>query len=199
MQYRSDLIPDPDLLDSFDGTFSVKKFVIDLLETILLTLLMFGLINAVSSRIRVESVSMQDTLQPGDFVFVNKLAYLLGDVNRGDVIVFEPPFPSPEPFIKRVIGIEGDEIVVKDGEVYINGHKVIEPYIKSNTTHSGKWKIPQGYVFVMGDNRRNSNDSRGWGLLPIDNIQGKALFVYWPPLQWGALTERVVAADGNIP
>jgi signal peptidase I len=172
-----------------------KWFIKDIFQTLLLSALVFLGVNAITARIRVESVSMQDTLLAGDFVIVNKLAYLFDEPKRGDVVVFTPPFEASEPYIKRIIGLPGDEIVIHGGKVSVNGEIFQEPYVHSPLGTSGNWSVPQGTLFVMGDNRDNSSDSRAWGTVPIENVIGEAIFVYWPPDQWGALTRSAIAAE----
>lgn len=171
------------------------QFIIDLLEVILVSGLLFLGINAVSARVRVESISMQPTLNPGDFVAVSKLSYQLSQIHRGDIIVFRyPPAPDQEPYIKRVIGLPGENIRIEDGQVYVNGELVKENYIKEKTMQGGEWQIPVDAVFVMGDNRNNSSDSRVWGMVPLGNIIGKGVYVYWPPIKWGQLNSRYATA-----
>lgn len=171
------------------------QFLIDLLEVILVSGLLFLGINAVSARVRVESISMQPTLNPGDFVAVNKLSYQLSTIHRGDIIVFRfPPAPDQEPYIKRVIGLPGEKIRIDNGKVFVNGALVRENYITEKTMQGGNWQIPEDAVFVMGDNRNNSSDSRVWGMVPLKNIIGKGVFVYWPPNKWSQLDYRYVTA-----
>lgn len=169
--------------------------MVDLLQTVLLALLLFVGIQAVSARIRVESISMQPTLYEGDFVIVNKLAYQLGQPERGDVIVFRfPPDPSRIPYIKRVIGLPGDRVQVSRGKVSINGAPTTEAYIKAPPSYNGEWTVPEGQLFVLGDNRNNSSDSHLWGMVPLGNVIGKAEVVYWPPSQWQMLHQSTAAA-----
>ena len=196
--FRTEMIPDPMPLPVGEG--NLRGMLIDVLQTLLISLVLFFAINFVSARIRVESVSMRETLHPGDFVFVNRVAYDVegfktGDVGRGDVVVFDPPFESEEPYVKRVIGLPGETITIENGKVYVNAILVQEPYIQADFFSSGTWEVPANEIFVMGDNRNNSSDSRSWGTVPIENIIGKALFVYWPVEQWGALTSTAAAAS----
>jgi signal peptidase I len=168
---------------------------VDLLETIVLSLILFAGINLVSARIRVESISMQPTLFEGNFVVVNKLAYRTGDPGRGDIIVFYyPPDPKQEPYIKRVIGLPGDRIHIEEGKVFVNDALLEEPYVHVPTNRGGDWSVPAGALFVMGDNRNNSSDSRAWGMVPLNNVIGKAMVVYWPPQQWTLLSFPYAAA-----
>ena len=145
----------------------------------------------------IPSASMEPTLEKGDRVLVNKLSYDLHDVNRGDVVVFELPPDEVGPdgikdLIKRVVGLPGDIIETRDGVVYVNDRRLEEPYLADGTVTgdptSGnnpgivRQTIPDGMVFVMGDNRSNSHDSRysDRGPIPIDSIVGRAFVIVWP-------------------
>jgi signal peptidase I len=176
------------------------RLLLDISETILLAALLFLGINAITARIRVESVSMQPTLYAGDFVLVNKLAYKMGEPDRGEVIVFLfPPDPQSEPYIKRIIGLPGDEVVIRDGSVFINGQAIIEPYIKAPPDYTLTEVIPENSLFVLGDNRNNSSDSHNWGMVPVENVIGRAEMVYWPPSEWRLLNSEVAVASGPRP
>lgn len=165
-----------------------KRLTRDLIETVILALILFLVINTVTARIRVESVSMQPNLYEGDFVLVNRVAYRFGEPERGDIVVFRfPPNPEETPYIKRVIGLPGDTVRVSEGMVYINNTVLVEPYIRADTGQSGTWTVTEKAIFVMGDNRGSSSDSRNWGLVPYENIIGKALFVYLPFSHWAWL------------
>jgi signal peptidase I len=198
--FHSEILPDRES-NSWRKRGGWRRTLLDFLETILLSLALFLSINLVSARIRVESISMQPTLYEGNFVIVNKLAYRLGEASRGDVIVFYyPPNPDQEPYIKRVIGLPGDRLRIETGEVYVNGNRLSEPYIPVATHQGGEWEVPEGSLFVMGDNRNNSSDSRAWGMVPLENVIGKASLVYWPPEKWGLLSfPSAVAAPEQGP
>lgn len=155
-------------------------FIIDTAETILLALVLFLAINAVTARVRVENVSMLPTLVPGEFLFVNRVAYKLGDPKIGDIVIFHAPDVDDTDYIKRLIGRPGDTVRVEDGIVYVNDQPLYEPYIAQPPNYSGTWIVPEGMVFVLGDNRNNSSDSHLWGFIPEGDIVGKALFIYWP-------------------
>ncbi len=174
-----------------------RRAILDTLETIFLALILFLAINAVSERIRVESISMQPTLFPGDFVIVNKLAYRFNNnPGRGDVIVFRyPPDPDSTPYIKRVIGLPGDQIHIADGNVFVNGQQLIEPYLTLTTRQGGDWSVPAKQLFVLGDNRNNSRDSRAWGFVPFENIIGRAELIYLPPQHWALLHVNIAVAS----
>ncbi|OIO87851.1 MAG: signal peptidase I [Anaerolineae bacterium CG2_30_58_95] len=166
------------------ATTSWKSFFFDILETLLLSALLFLVINTLTARVRVDGFSMLPTLQNNELALVNRLAYRFGKPERGDIIVFHFPVNPKEDLIKRVIGLPGEEVVVSDGKVYVNGAALEEPYIASSPAYTTKWSVPEGYLFVLGDNRNDSADSHTWGLLPLDNVVGKAVLVYWPITDW---------------
>jgi signal peptidase I len=157
------------------------SFAWEILQTLLMAVLLYFLIDFVVGRVRVENISMQPTLHEGQFILVNKLAYRLGDFQRGDVIIFHYPKQPDEDYIKRVIGLPGDIVKVENGQVVVNGQVLDEPYIAAPPTYSSTGTVPEGQVFVLGDNRNRSSDSHSWGFVPINLVVGKALVVYWPP------------------
>jgi len=169
---------------------SIKNFFVDLFETIILAVVLFFAINAVSARVRVDGFSMVPTLQDGEYVLVNRLAYRTSLPDRGDIIVFVSPQTSDLDLIKRVIGLPGDHIRIMNGEVQVNGQVLDEDYIAAAPIYSGEWNVPEDNLFVLGDNRNDSSDSHAWGLLPIDNVIGKAILIYWPIPEW-TLIEHV--------
>ncbi|MEM9033921.1 MAG: signal peptidase I [Actinomycetota bacterium] len=141
----------------------------------------------------IPSSSMEPTLMVGDRVLVNKLAYEFGDVERGDVIVFHKPDTLPtsdiDEFIKRVIGLPGDVIEARDGIVFVNGAPLEEAYLPEGTFTAGlsETVVPADSVFVLGDNRGNSTDSRVFGAITIDSIVGQAFVRVWPLNSIGGL------------
>jgi signal peptidase I len=175
------------------------RFLIDLLETLVLSVLLFVGINAVSARIRVDGYSMEPTLHSGEFVIVNKLAYKLGDVQRGDVIVFRYPRDPEQEYIKRIIGLPGDEVRIGNGRLYVNDQLIDEPYIAAAPNYNSTWKVPEDSLFVLGDNRNRSSDSHNWGPVPFEHVIGKALLVYWPPDQWGLVQHTTTAGAITYP
>ena len=170
------------------------RFLLDLLETVALSVVLFLAINAVSARIRVDGYSMEPTLHDGEYVIVNKLAYRLGALERGDVIVFYFPRDPEQEYIKRIIGLPGDQVVVADGKVIVNGQTLDEPYIAAAPKYRSEWTVPEDTLFVLGDNRNNSSDSHSWGPVPVSYVVGKALLVYWPPKTWGVIEHIPVAS-----
>ena len=171
-----------------DKRAGVLGFLIDTFETLLLALLLFLVINGVSSRVRVENISMKPTLQPGNLLLVNKLAYKWGEPKHGDVIVFHYQGSKNDDYIKRLIGLPGDVVTVKNRIVYVNDVGLTEPYIADLPAYEGSWTVPENSVFVLGDNRNNSSDSHQWGFVDMKDIVGKALFIYWPLDQIRSLT-----------
>jgi len=159
---------------------NARGFWRDLFETILMAVVLFLILNTVTSRVRVYNVSMQPTLKEGNLLVVNKLAYKLGEPNRGDIIVFHYQGTMNEDYIKRVIGLPGDTVEVGGGVVRINGQVITEPYIAELPNYAGTWVVPEGELFVLGDNRNHSSDSHEWGFVQLDWVVGKALVIYWP-------------------
>jgi signal peptidase I len=157
-------------------------------QTLILALVFYFLIDSFFPRVRVENISMKPTLQPGELLLVNKLAYRFGEPDHGDVVIFHYPGNPQEDYIKRVIGIPGDEILIQDGKVMVNGTELDEPYISAPPAYRGAWKVPEEEIFVLGDNRNQSSDSHSWGFVPFENLVGKALVVYWPVDQIKTLT-----------
>lgn len=138
----------------------------------------------------IPSPSMELTLVEGDRVLVNRLSYHFRSPERGDVIVFHPPLPEDsEPYIKRVVAIANDTVSVHDGQLWLNRVAQEEPFIKEHPILGdfAEVTIPAGRVWVMGDNRNNSGDSRKFGVVSVDRIIGVAFAIYWPPSHWGGL------------
>lgn len=169
------------------------RFIVDILETLILSVILFAVINAVSARIRVDGSSMEPTLRSGEFVIVNKLAYVLGKPNIGDVVVFHFPRDPEQEYIKRVIGLPEDRVEVTGGRVYVNGQLLSEDYIAAAPAYEVVEDVPDNAIFVLGDNRNNSSDSHNWGPVPVEYVVGKAVFVYWPPAQWGFIDRQSTA------
>jgi signal peptidase I len=175
----------------------------EIVETLVLTLLIFFVIqNFVAQPYKVQQKSMQRTLEAEQYVLVDKLTPRFDPYNRGDIVVFEPPeewVDSGTPFIKRVIGEPGDVVEIRDdGLVYVNDQALDETYLYSDevggppdpTTsppEESKWTVPDDEVFLMGDHRANSADSRTFGPVPLDRIIGRAWLRYWPIDTFGIL------------
>jgi len=173
-----------------------KRFILDMFETVGLAVILFLTINTLSARVRVDGFSMLPTLQDGEFVLVNKLAYRFGTPARGDIIVFGSTTVANLDLVKRVIGLPGDKVEVRNGKLILNGQALNEAYINAAPNYSGVWKVPDGYLFVLGDNRNDSSDSHQWGYLPQQNIIGKALLIYWPPPNWAMIDHTKIVLAG---
>lgn len=172
---------------------SFKQFVTDLLETIVLAAVLFFAINTISARVRVDGSSMLPTLKNGEYVLVNRLAYKMNSLpDYGDIIVFSSPV-SDQDLIKRVIGLPGDNVKISGGQVQVNGQVLVEPYIAAAPIYNGEWTVPPNSLFVLGDNRNDSSDSHAWGLLPVENVIGKAILIYWPPPDWNLIEHLDIA------
>jgi signal peptidase I len=155
----------------------------EIIETALLTAIIFLTVNALIGRFRIESVSMQPNLWEGEYVIVDKVSYSLNGPQRGDIIVFEKA--NQPDLIKRVIGLPGDTVEVHDAQVFVNGTALAEPYIAHPPDYTfGPVQVEADRFFVLGDNRSNSSDSHKWGTVPREDIVGRALIIYWPPPKW---------------
>ena len=171
---------------SLSRSFGIRSWLQDTLETLLLAAILFFVINTLTGRYQVHGQSMEPSLHDGQYLIASKVTYWLHEPERGDVVVLDPPSRSSEvPYIKRVIGLPGDLVEVKDHRVWVNGIALNEPYINEPPNYPGNWVVGEAEYFVLGDNRNNSSDSHSWGLLPADNVLGKAFFSYWPPEYWG--------------
>ena len=157
-----------------------RGFWRDLIETVLMAVVLFLLLNAVTSRVRVYNISMQPTLYEGNLLVVNKFAYKLGTPKRGDIVIFHYQGTPTEDYIKRVIGLPGDTVNISNGVVQVNGQTLTEPYIAALPKYTGTWMVPEGELVVLGDNRNLSSDSHEWGFVKQEWIVGKAVLVYWP-------------------
>ncbi len=175
---------------------SLKAVIFEYTKVIMIALAISLFVRAYVAEARfIPSESMLPTIKIGDRLIIDKISIEikgLGDIQRGDIVVFNPPAAARSkdgiPFIKRVIGLPGETVSIKKGTVYINGDPLDEPYILEKPVADLKpYQIPGNMVFVMGDNRNNSDDSRYWGPLPAQNIIGKAEFRYYPFNNMGIL------------
>lgn len=172
----------------------MKQEIMEWVKTILISLLIALVITTFIKPTIVKNHSMQHTLEENDFLMINRLLYRQGEPHEGDIIVFKSPLMTAtgqeKLLIKRIIGLPGDEIIIQDGRVYINGDLLEEPYLEdSYTLGDVNMVIPQGQMFVMGDNRNNSLDSRDQmlGLVDEEDIVGKAFLRLYPFNRFGWL------------
>jgi signal peptidase I len=175
--------------------------LIEAVETVVLTAIIFFVLQTfVAQPFQVEQVSMRDTIEPSQYVLVDKLTPRISGYHRGDIVVFNPPVDpeglgSGKPYIKRIVGTGGDKIQIKGGNVYVNGVQLVEPYLyaedgtaQPTTPHGDStWTIPDGDLFVMGDHRQQSQDSRDFGPIAVSSVLGRAWLRYWPANAFGVL------------
>jgi signal peptidase I len=170
--------------------------LVEIAETLVLTIIIFWLVQSfVAQPYRVEQHSMETTFLEGHYVLVDKLSPHFDSYSRGDIVVFSPvqrdqctdnslPGPDPTPYIKRVIGEPGDTVALVDGGVIVNGVTIVEPYVHGEVTSpedaGSEWTVPDDRLFVMGDNRVESSDSRSFGPVCIRDVIGRAWLRYWP-------------------
>jgi signal peptidase I len=162
---------------------------LDVLQTLVLALVLAFLIRTfVLESFQVSGYSMMPTLHNNDRVLVDKLLYQIEGPRTGEVIVFRWPVVKSEDWIKRVIGLPGETVKIVAGQVFINGHLYKEPFIKLNYKYNyGPIHVTKGHLFVLGDNRPNSYDSRYFGLLSESRVRGDAFLIWWPPKYMGGL------------
>ena len=190
----------------------MTSLVREVLEAVVMAVLVFIIIQTSVQNFKVEGYSMRPTLLEGQYLLVNKLVYFRLDQerlsrivpfwrvrepeerfaihppHRGEVIVFHFPRDPSRDFVKRVIGVPGDRVSIRNGQVFLNGNRLEEPYITSRGgSDADVVELEEKEYFVLGDNRRGSNDSRNWGPVPEEYILGKVWMVYWPPSMWRIL------------
>jgi signal peptidase I len=186
----------------------------EVVETLVLTVVIFlGIQTFVAQPYKVQQQSMENTLQPEQYVLVDKLTPRWSPYVRGDIIVFDPPPEwSPAngvPFIKRVIGLPGDHVQLKDGAVWVNDTALAEPYVyadhgiqvRTDPQAGGQieWFVPSGDLFVLGDHRDNSEDSRTFGVIEVGKVVGRAWLRYWPVDTFGILPTPAYAVPTAAP
>jgi len=152
----------------------------EIVQTLLMAAVLYFAIDYCIARVRVENISMETTFTEGQLLMVNKLNYKFSEPKRGDVVIFEAPKAPGEDYIKRMIGLPGDHIEVKEGKLFINGNEIVEEWIHEPMIYTGSWDVPENSYFVLGDNRNHSSDSHSWGFVPRENLVGNAFFRYWP-------------------
>lgn len=178
--------------DESSGASAARKWFFEtrywLRDLILSVLLAFIVIVFLYQPVQVEGTSMMPRLENHERIFINKFVYRFRPIDRGDVVVFRYPLDPSKSYIKRVIGLPGDVISIRDGHVYVNGAALSEPYVPRKYVDDQTYppvRVEAHHYFVLGDHRDSSNDSREWGTVPREYIYGKAVFVYWPLGQMG--------------
>jgi signal peptidase I len=179
---------------------SVFKYLREIAEILVLTFAIFFVVQTfVAQPYQIRQDSMESTLEPDQFVLVDKLTPRFDAYKRGDIVVFAPPDSwarAGTPFIKRVIGLGGDVVEIRDGHVVVNGADLAEPYLFQvdgqaqptiDSLGPGSWTVPAGELFLMGDHRAVSEDSRAFGTVPTDHLIGRAWLRYWPVGVFGIL------------
>lgn len=173
----------------------------EIAEVVVLAVILYIGISFAVQAVHVEGLSMWATLDDNDYLIANKIDYRLHGPQRGDIIILRPPTSNSTDFIKRVIALPGERLLIRDGSVYINGHLLHEPYLPEEWTIDNTWNngvettIPPNYYFVMGDNRNRSQDSRFFGPISRDRIDGKAWFRIWPLDKFGNIYGQVPVLD----
>lgn len=168
----------------------IVRFIREAVTTVALAFALALILRACIVEAReIPSGSMLPTIHEGDRVLVNKIVYHMRQPERGEIIVFDPPVQSDYDFVKRVIGLPGDTVEIKNEQVFINGVALEEDYVAEAPDYAyGPVKVPEGALFVMGDNRNSSYDSHLWETwLPLDNLKGEAFVRYWPPDRLGKI------------
>ena len=174
----------------------VWAFILDFIETIVVSLAIFAVVYLfLFQPHQVDGRSMEPNFHDKEYILTDKISYRFGEPKRSDVVVFHSPQDERIDFIKRIIGVPGDSLQIKGGNLYINGTKIEENYINDPgqvaqgrfLKEGAKVDVPAGQFFVMGDNRLHSSDSREWGFVTRDEIVGRAFFRYWPVAQFGVL------------
>jgi signal peptidase I len=180
----------------------MKNFLREFIITVVLAVIIFVVAQRTIQTYEVFMTSMEPNFHEGQRVVVNKAVYIFGEPQRGDVIIFKAPTVTDEDFIKRVIGLPGDTVEVKDRAVYVNDIKLVEPYVAETPDYTmPKREIPKDKYFVLGDNRNHSNDSHNNWYVDRQDIRGKAWLSTWPPDDWGIvhnypLGDQIASASG---
>lgn len=174
---------------------SIGNFFLDILEVVVFAFAIFlFLYLLVMQPHKIKGASMEPNFPDGEFLLTDKVTYRFKEPKRGDVVIFKAPIAPDEEFIKRVIGLPGETVKVSDGHVYINGKILNERYLNSSLlTSTGpflgekEFTVPAGQLFVIGDNRNHSSDSRHWGPVQKTAITGRAWLIYWPLNSFGTV------------
>ncbi len=178
----------------------------ELAEVVVLAIILYFGISFAVQTVHVEGLSMFATLDDNDYLIADKIAYRLHAPQRGDIIILRPPTDDSKDFIKRVIALPGERLLIRDAVVYINGHRLIEPYLPEAWSVNASWNpsnnpsgelIPPNQYFVMGDNRNRSQDSRIFGPIGRDRIDGRAWFRIWPLSSFGNIYSKMPTPESG--
>jgi len=179
---------------------SAASLLREVAEVVVLAVILYVGISFAVQAVHVEGLSMYATLDNNDYLIANKIDYRLHAPQRGDIIILRPPTNNSTDFIKRIIALPGEKLLIRSGVVYINGHRLDEPYLPeawTNDINPAPWSLGDGSVvpsnsyFVMGDNRNRSQDSRFFGPISADRIDGKAWFRIWPLSDFGNIYKKM--------
>ncbi len=188
-------VPQPDIRTG-------QSFLRELVETVLLIAAIYAFVNLATARFVVDGHSMLPNFNDDQFIIVSRLSYVIGEPQRGDVVVFHYPLQEERDFIKRIIGLPGEKVTILGGRVYINERLIDEPYIE-NFCHGarcdGEWVVGEDEYFVLGDNRGASKDSQDFGPVNRRFIVGRAFVRYWPPEDWGVIQHWDYDAQNGAP
>ena len=171
----------PQLLDR-------RSFLREIVETLLLIVAIYTLVNLATSRYVVEGQSMLPNFEGNEYLIVNRFEYMFGEPQRGDIVIFHYPENPDRDFIKRVVGLPGETVRMEDGQIFIDDVPLGEPYVLDLCSRSNcrfrEWVVEEDQYFVLGDNRNSSQDSTRFGPIDKDLIVGRAWIKYWPPSEW---------------
>ena len=179
---------------------SASSLLRELVEVVVLAVILYFGISFAVQTVHVEGLSMWATLDDNDYLIANKIDYRLHAPQRGDIIILRPPTDNSKDFIKRIIALPGERLLINNSVVYINGHRLDEPYLPEAWTTLNNWTgpggadgtvVPANEYFVMGDNRNKSQDSRIFGFIGRDRIDGRAWFRIWPLNSFGAIYTKL--------
>lgn len=187
------------------ATSTASSLLREVFEVVVLAVILYFGISFAVQAVHVEGLSMYATLDDNDYLIANKIDYRLHPPQRGDIIILRPPTDNSKDFIKRVIALPGEKLLIRDGVVYINGRKLDEPYLPEAWTTLNNWPtngadgsvIPPNEYFVMGDNRNRSQDSRIFGPISRDRIDGKAWFRIWPLNSFGGIYDKLPSLESG--
>jgi signal peptidase I len=179
----------------------VSSLLREVAEVVVLAVILYIGISFAVQAVHVEGLSMFATLDDNDYLIANKIDYRLHAPERGDIVILRPPTTNSTDFIKRIIALPGERLLIRDGTIYINGHLLHEPYLPEEWTTNNTWNngaeetMPPNEYFVMGDNRNRSQDSRSFGPISRDRIDGKAWFRIWPLDNFGNIYDKMPVLD----